>query len=302
MNILITGGAGFIGTFTKKLLKMEGHKIVILDNLQSGSRENLRDDEVFIEGDIRDSTITQKLLPYDIEVIIHLAAQTSVPISIKDPLNDLSINIEGTIKVLQVAKELGIKKFIFASSAAVYGDNESLPIQEEAVLQPTSPYGISKMSAEKYIESFCKLHDITYIIFRFANVFGPKQSKDGEGGVIKIFFDCMMKGVPPQIFGDGTQTRDFIFVEDIARAHVAALKEVPSGIYNVSTNTEISVNELINWIKETTQVELSPIYTEERAGDIYKSCLDNSKIKTNLGWEPVYSVLEGIKETYDSLK
>lgn len=300
MDILITGGAGFIGSFTKDVLKKNGHKIFVVDNLITGKKENLCEDEVFIEGDIRDEETLAILRKYRFDAIIHLAAQTSVPDSMRDPLYDLSENLEGTVKMLLLAKETGVKKFTFASSAAVYGNNEQCPLKEESQLYPTSAYGVSKMGAEQYISMFCREYKIESTILRFANVYGPKQSKDGEGGVIKIFIDKILNNDTPTVFGDGNQTRDFIYVEDIAEAHAAALKGT-GGIFNVSSNTETSVNELIKVLEKVSQKPFSPKYEAVREGDIYRSCLDNRKIKKELQWEPQIKLEEGLLKTYQAL-
>jgi len=296
MRILVTGGAGFIGTFTCDQLRKNGHEIIILDNLVTGSRKNVSSEDTLIIGDITDKKVYDTFTNEKIDVIIHLAAQTSVPESIIDPLNDQKQNIEGTLRILQAAKELGVKRVIFASSAAVYGNNEKIPIVETESLLPTSPYGISKMTCEKYIEVFCKSHNIDYIIFRFANVYGPKQTKDGEGGVIKIFIDKLLRDETPIIFGDGKQTRDFIFVEDIASAHVKGLS-APSGIYNLSSNTETTVNEIYTVISEGLNHIIKPSYAPPREGDIYRSCLSNKKAVELMGWSLNYSINSGLEFT-----
>ncbi|EMI09529.1 NAD-dependent epimerase/dehydratase family protein [Anoxybacillus gonensis] len=299
MKVLITGGAGFIGTFTKELLVKEGHDVIIVDNLITGSMTNISQDDIFIHEDIRNEALHDKLDCFKIDAIIHLAAQTSVPQSIDDPLFDMSENIEGTIKMLQLAKKLGVKTFIFASSAAVYGDNERCPLTEDERLVPSSPYGISKMCGENYVKFFCEMNDINYVILRYANVYGPKQTNDGEGGVIKVFFDKIAKGETPVIFGDGNQTRDFIYVEDVARAHLFALQSSKSGIYNVSTNVETTINDLVYFIAKEFGERISPTYKNARPGDIYRSCLDNKKIISSFGWEPIYTVEDGISKTYE---
>ncbi|MDQ0218440.1 NAD-dependent epimerase/dehydratase family protein [Peribacillus cavernae] len=299
MSILITGGAGFIGTFTKNVLKEHGYKVILVDNYVTGDKNNIKNDDILVEKDIRDEGLYEELKDYQIDSIIHLAAQTSVPVSVDDPVYDVSENIEGTVKMLQLANRLYVKKFIFASSAAVYGENPSCPLRETEVLAPTSPYGLSKMTGEQYVQLLCKQYGIEATILRYANVFGPKQSNDGEGGVIKIFIDKLIKNERLQIYGDGGQTRDFIYVEDIASAHLAALNH-SGGVYNVSTNTEISVNELVDVLTKLSNDSISKQYTEPRKGDIYRSCLDNSQITKALSWRPGYSFEEGLKKTYDA--
>jgi UDP-glucose 4-epimerase len=299
MSVLITGGAGFIGTFTKKALKDHGYEVILVDNFVTGDRNNIDHDDILIEKDIRDDDLYDYLKDYKIESIIHLAAQTSVPDSVEDPIYDVSENIEGTVKMLQLAKKLGAKRFLFASSAAVYGDNPACPLKETEMMAPTSPYGLSKMTGEHYIQLLCKQYGIEYTILRYANVFGPKQSNDGEGGVIKIFIDKIIKKETLHIFGDGGQTRDFIYVEDIAEAHLLALKN-PGGVYNVSTNTEVSVNQLVEILKVISGENFPLEYTEPRKGDIYRSCLDNERITKCFSWKPKYSLEEGLKKTFDA--
>lgn len=277
-------------------MKKEGHNVVIFDNFITGSRENIQSDDCLVEGDVREINQISNQYLKNIDTIIHLAAQTSVPDSVKDPVYDMHINIEGTLNILRFAKSNNVKRIIFASTAAVYGDNESLPIKEDEKLAPTSPYGISKMASEYYIGTFCEQNNIDHIILRYANVYGPKQSEKGEGGVVKIFIENILAGLPLTIYGDGSQTRDFIYVEDIARAHLHALN-AKSGIYNISSNTELSVNELYNTITKLMQMDIRPQYKDEREGDIYRSSLDNSQFKELTKWKPVFSIEEGLALT-----
>lgn len=297
MQTLITGGSGFIGTYVKKQLIKQKHNVYNVDNFSTGNRENVTDDEVLVEGNIIEESTYKKLEGTKIDTIIHLAAQTSVPNSLNDPIDDMKTNIEGTIKLLQFAIQNKVKRFIFASSAAVYGDNKNIPIKENQPLYPASPYGISKMTAESYIKTLCELNNIEYVILRFSNVYGPKQSQEGEGGVIKVFIDQLSQNKQPFIYGDGNQTRDFIYVEDIAEAHLFAL-DVKSGIYNLSSNIEISINSIYQIITETMEKNhIKPIKLNEREGDIYRSCLDNQKFKTVSNWFLRYPIEEGLRKT-----
>jgi UDP-glucose 4-epimerase len=300
MNILISGGAGFIGSYVKDLLSKKQHTIFILDNLTSGDERNIEGTDHFIRGNIEDDKAYEALDSYEFDIIIHLAAQTSVPKSLEDPINDMRVNIEGTLKILGFAKRKKVKKFIFSSTAAVYGDNKMLPITEDHNPNPSAPYGVSKLSSEYYIQALCKENDIDYVVLRFSNVYGPKQTKDGEGGVIKVFFDSLQNNQAPIIYGDGCQTRDFIFVEDLANAHLFAL-DAKSGVYNVSSNTEITIKELYQKMTEIMlKTEVAPLYKGERDGDIYRSCLSNSKLKHATGWEPETSIDAGLAKTLQS--
>ncbi|WP_216775303.1 NAD-dependent epimerase/dehydratase family protein [Metabacillus halosaccharovorans] len=297
MNVLITGGCGFIGTYVKKKLLKQEHSVYIVDNFSTGNRENVSEKEALIKGDIVEESTYEKLEDTSIDTIIHLAAQTSVPNSLNDPIDDMKTNIEGTIKLLQFAIKNKVKRFIFASSAAVYGDNKNIPIKEDQPLYPSSPYGISKMTAESYIKTLCELNNIEYVILRFSNVYGPKQSQEGEGGVIKGFIDQLSQNKQPFIYGDGNQTRDFIYVEDIAEAHLVAL-DVKSGIYNLSSKIEISINSIYEIIAETMgKNQIKAIKLNEREGDIYKSCLDNQKFKRASNWSLQYPIEEGLRKT-----
>ncbi len=301
MNVLVTGGAGFVGTFTKNALMKEGHTPILVDNFLTGSESNVNTEDVIIQSDILDPSLPERLQPYEIDAIIHLAAQTSVPSSVADPLNDMRMNIEGTVRMLELAKALDVKKFVFASTAAIYGDNENAPLKEGEHFQPTAPYGISKATCEMYIANFCETHSIGYSILRYSNIYGPKQTKDGEGGVIKIFLDKLLSGQPVSIYGDGNQTRDFIFVEDVARANTAALL-CKDGIFNVSTNEEITVNELYRVMAKEMGSSLEPVYGEPREGDIYRSCLDNRKFMALVNWKPEVPLAEGIQETVKQMQ
>ncbi|USL25722.1 NAD-dependent epimerase/dehydratase family protein [Priestia megaterium] len=300
MKVIVTGGAGFIGSFTiQKLLKLN-YEVTILDNLSTGNKDTISPAVRFVQGDINDLDLHIKLKDSQFDAIIHLAAQTSVPMSIENPEFDALQNIQGTINILNVARKIGIKKIVFSSSAAVYGDQIDLPIQERYYTEPTSPYGISKLAGEQYIKTFCEANNISYSILRYANVYGPKQSDLGEGGVVKIFIDYLMKNKKLVVFGDGTQTRDFVYVKDIAAANVKALN-APSDIYNVSSGREVSINELILNIEKAIGKKLELSYEKARSGDIYRSCLDNKRISDSLSWSINYSIEEGIRETINSV-
>ncbi|MBD1382995.1 NAD-dependent epimerase/dehydratase family protein [Metabacillus arenae] len=302
MNVLITGGAGFIGTYVRDLFHKEGHTLYILDNLSTGNEMNINQEDVFLKGDLLDRHSLKMLEPYQIDIIIHLAAQISVPLSVENPIEDMKVNIEGTLNLLEFAKNNGVKKFIFASSAAVYGNTVNVPIREEQELNPDSPYGISKMAGEHYVKTLCQENMIDYVILRFANVFGPKQSEEGEGGVIKIFADQLTKNESPFIYGDGDQTRDFIYVEDVARALTYSIA-AESGIYNLSTNTETNINEVFRMISTAMNLPaVTPKYLPARKGDIYRSSLENQKFIDATGWNPIYTVKNAIEKMIGEMR
>lgn len=276
-EVLITGGAGFIGSHIADKLLENNYKVVILDNLSSGSLDNLQNSDnlklyrVNIEKDnLEDIFETEKP-----DYVIHLAAQTSVNYSISNTYYDADMNIMATIRLLDVCKKYNIKKFITASSAAVYGNPKYLPIDENHPTEPMSPYGLSKLTMEKYIQ----LSGIPYIIFRFSNAYGPRQRSSKESGVIAIFDKAMKENMPINIYGDGTQIRDFIYVEDIAQIAVKMLKsEIQDEIFNFSTNKGVNLNELFERMSKIYGYQKSPNYLPERAGDIKDSILSNEKI------------------------
>jgi UDP-glucose 4-epimerase len=297
MNILVTGGAGFIGSHIVDRLIDLGHSVSIIDNLSTGKISFLNQKADFYEYNILDDGIDKVFETVRPEVVIHHAAQIDVQTSLKQPSLDASLNILGTIKLLESCKNHGIRKFIYASSAAVYGTPEYLPVDENHPIQPLSFYGISKHTPEHYIQAFSYLSGIDYTILRYANVYGIRQDPKGEGGVISIFIDKLLGGQTSSIYGDGEQTRDFIYVKDIVEANMAALEHGSKGIYNISNNKQTSINELLKLMSSLCDKSLSPNYLAPRAGDIIHSCLDNKAAIKALGWKPEYDLTTGLKET-----
>jgi UDP-glucose 4-epimerase len=294
MAILVTGGAGFIGSHIVDLLLDNGYEVIVVDNLSTGKISNLNPKAVFYEIDIRSPELEKVFNNHKIEYVFHEAAQASVVVSMNAPMDDMSINIAGSVNLLSLSKKYNIKKFIAASTAAVYGMPEYLPVDEKHRTDLLSFYGLSKYTMENYIKTF----GIDYIIFRYSNVYGPRQDCLGEAGVVAIFIDKLTKGLPVEIYGDGEQTRDFVFVEDVARANLMVLQsEIKNKLLNISTNNSISVNELFDIIKDSCNSSSEKIYKEERAGDIKHSRLDNSKIQELCGWENNYTVSEGLNKT-----
>jgi UDP-glucose 4-epimerase len=293
MKIAVTGGCGFIGSHTVDLLVENGHKVTVFDNLSTGSMENLNDDAVFYEGDITDRTQVDVFFTREKpDAVMHLAAQIDVQTSMKNPAYDAEVNIMGTVNLLDLGKKHSIKRFVYSSSAAVYGNPEYLGIDEEHPVNPESFYGYSKLAPEKYIKMIVD----SYAVIRYANVFGPRQRAEGEGGVVAVFTDMMKKDSDCLIFGDGTQTRDFIYVKDIARANLMALESDANFVANASTAKSTSVNELFSIMKNLYGHKKSPVYMDAREGDVVHSWLTNEKIKNILGWEPEYSLKAGLLE------
>lgn len=297
MQILVTGGAGFIGSNIVDALIKKDYQVIIADNLSSGKKENLNQQAKFYEVDIQTDALAEVFAENEITHVIHHAAQIDVQHSIDDPLFDAQNNILGTIKLLENCRKYGVEKIIYASSAAVYGEPEYLPIDEKHPIKAMSPYGISKHTPEHYIKMYSELYNLKYTIFRYANVYGPRQDPKGEGGVVSIFVDLMLGQKRPRIFGDGQQTRDFIHVYDIVKANLSALEKGDNELMNISTASQDSVNDLVDNLNQISNYRLEPIYEEARAGDILHSSLDNSRAKEILAWSPDYDFKSGLKQT-----
>lgn len=299
MRILITGGAGFIGSHLADALIEAGHEVTILDNLTSGTEKFINKKAEFVKDDIRNLEILSLFESHHFDVIYHEAAQTMVPVSIDNPKFDADENIMGLLNILECARKTHVKKIIFSSSAAIYGDNLNLPLTEKEVPAPTSFYGLTKWMTEKYLELYHRHYGLDYTILRYSNVYGPRQGAHGEGGVIFIFAKRLAEGLPLTIFGDGNQTRDFISVHDVVRANVAALTKGNGQICNVSTETEISLNDLVHKMISLSKNKSEVKYGDPRPGDIYRSSLSNKKAKQALDWKPEESIEDGLKQTIE---
>ena len=300
MHILVTGGAGFIGSHLVRQLLDAQHTVVVLDNMSTGSVEHLSGlDIVLWQQDVRDSEIVQQIVFENFDVIVHLAAQTMVDVSIKEPVFDASENIMGTLNVLEAAKQCGAR-VIFASTAAAYGDvaETDLPVKESQALHPQSFYGLTKVGAEKYLQLYHDIYGLDYVVCRFANVYGERQGDKGEGGVISIFAKRIAAGEDITIFGDGEQTRDFIYAGDIARGICKAITtEHVNTVYNLSTQTEISLLHLVKVMSDIMGEKIEPHFDVPREGDIYRSVLSNEKAALYLDWKPECSLEEGLEKT-----
>ena len=302
MNILVTGGAGFIGSHLVRHLLAKGENVTALDNLSTGLAENLPPEAKLVEMDILDEELPKVVAAGAFDAIVHLAAQTMVDTSIKNPLLDTRENLLGTVQVLEAARAANVKRVIFASTAAVYGDvkEDDLPVREAQPTLPLSFYGLSKLSVEKYLEMYEKLYGMEYVVLRFANVYGERQGDGGEGGVISIFAKAVAEGRDITIYGDGEQTRDFVYAGDIAEGIWAALRtEEVNAAYNLSTQTETSLRELVSLLAEIRGREIVPKYGAEREGDIYKSMLSNSRARRGLDWQPATTLADGLRRTYE---
>ena len=280
-NILITGGLGFIGSHIADEL-MEDNQITIIDNLSTGNIKNLKTPEhenlEIVEEDLRNTNLND--LTKDIDYIFHLAAMASVPLSVENPIECNDVNVNATVKLLKAAADNNVKKIVFSSSSAVYGENRNMPLKETEPLMPTSPYAASKASCELYLRSFYDSYGLNYTALRYFNVFGPKQDKNSQyAAVIPNFISALLEGKQAVIYGDGEQTRDFVYVKDIVRANIAACESDYNGIVNVASGEKLTINRLYEIVKNTLGSELEPDYQPERLGDIKHSLADVSNME-----------------------
>lgn len=299
MNICVTGGAGFIGSHLADRLIEQGHKVLVIDNLSTGCREYVNPKAQFVEMDIRDRELVSLLADFKPMYVFHEAAQTMVPVSMRDPSFDCDVNLMGLINILNACRSVGVAKIIMPSSAAVYGDLKTLPLTEIMIGHPSSFYGLTKLTTENYLRLYYEAFGLPYICFRYANVYGPRQGHGGEGGVISIFCEQLQKQQDITIFGDGEQTRDFVYVDDVVAANLKALEKPDlTGVINVSTEVGTSLNELVAQFKTIVGHDFVVHYEAERAGDIKHSLLSTKKMMTELDYLPKINLTTGLANTY----
>lgn len=301
MKIAVTGGAGFIGSHIVDAYIAEGHDVVVLDNFSTGKKENVNKKAGVEKVDITDAAKIKKIFEKEkFDVLNHHAAQVNVRTSVEDPTFDASVNILGGINVYEAARASEVKKIIFASSGgAVYGEQRYYPADEKHPKRPYSPYGVSKHANEKYLVYYKMVYGIEDVILRYTNVYGPRQNPQGEAGVIAIFTEKMMKNEAPVINGDGTQTRDYVYVDDIVRANVLALTEKARGIYNCSTGVEFSVNTLFQILKLRTMSNCKMVHGPAKIGEQQRSVCSYRKIEKSLGWKPEVNLEQGLAKTVE---
>ncbi|MFA6587821.1 MAG: NAD-dependent epimerase/dehydratase family protein [Patescibacteria group bacterium] len=299
MKILVTGGAGFIGSHLVDALILKGEEVLIVDDLSTGKKEFINPKAIFYQGDIRDDKTQEEIKNFKPEVVFHLAAQKSVRDSLRKPSYDADINIIGILKLLETCFSTGIKKFVFASTGgAMYGEGVELPAKETELATPESPYGLAKLTSEKYLELLGKLNNLQYTVLRLSNVYGPRQDPYGEAGVVAIFCKRAIAKETLFVNGDGKQTRDYVYVQDVVRAFLAAIENGKNEVYNISTRKELSVLGIIELIKKNHSQDVLFEHKEPMPGEIIRSILDYQKAKDELGWEPQIIFEDGLSKTY----
>ena len=304
MRYVVTGGAGFIGSNTVDELVRRGHSVVVLDDLSAGKEDNLaeiRNKITFIKGSITDIEVVRKAM-HEAEYVLHLGARTSVPRSVKDPIETNKINIEGTLNVLVAAKELKVKRVVFAASSSAYGETPTLPKVETMQPEPISPYGVTKYVGELYGQTFGRCYGLENVALRYFNIFGPRQDPGSPySGVLAKFCTAFLEGTPPSVFGDGEQTRDFTYVDNAVQANLLACEapNVSGKVFNVGVGGRVSLNEVLRELRKITGKALEAKYEPPRDGDIRDSQADISRAREVLGYEPQVSFEEGLERTFE---
>jgi UDP-glucose 4-epimerase len=300
VNILVTGGAGFIGSHIADACIAGGHGVTIIDDLSMGKMENVHPEATFVQMDIRSSDLPGIFEKGRFDAVVHLAAQMDVRKSVDDPVFDASVNILGTLNLLEQAKRFGVRKFIFASTGgAIYGEQEKFPADETHPLRPISPYGISKLAIEKYLYYYHEVFGLSYVALRYGNVYGPRQNPHGEAGVIAIFTSKLLAGEQPVINGDGLQTRDYVYVGDVVKANLFALRYDKAGIFNVGTGIETNVNELFTILKELTRASCAEKHAPAKKGEQLRSVLDARLLQKTASWSASMPLKEGLRKTVE---
>ncbi len=303
MKILVTGGAGFIGSHITDGFIVQGHRVVAVDNLAMGRMENLNPRAKFVLMDIRAQEI-EKLFEFErFDAVCHHAAQMDVRMSVKDPIHDADVNVKGTLNLLQNCVRFGVKKVLFASTGgAIYGEQETFPCGEEHPTRPVSPYGITKLTAEKYLYFYGLEYGLQYVVLRYANVYGPRQNPHGEAGVVAIFCTRILAGQNPTINGDGKQTRDYVFVGDVVQANMKALEYGKNDIFNIGTGIETDVNRIFHLINDSAGGKGEEAHGPAKSGEQRRSVISYEKAERLLGWEPKVLLKDGIEKTVNHFK
>ena len=300
MKVLVTGGAGFIGSHLVDRLIQEGHEVVIVDNLSTGKRRNLNRAARFFKLDIQSWRLERVFRNERPNIVMHLAAQMDVRKSVEDPIFDAQVNVLGMLNVLQQSIKHGVRKVVFSSSGgAIYGEQEIYPVPESHATRPLSPYGISKLCGEQYLSYYQRVSGLQIVSLRYANVYGPRQDPDGEAGVVAIFIQKLLNNEQAIVNGNGRQTRDFVYVEDVVEANLAVMGQETQGTYNVGTGEETSINDLLRILIAHTNSTCKEIHGPAKIGEQVRSVIDSNKLRQELSWDPKTELSEGLKRTVD---
>jgi len=299
MRILVTGGAGFIGSSIARAYLAAGHDVAIVDDLSSGRRENLPAGAIFFQIDIRNvKLLRQTFATIRPEVVNHHAAQLDIRRSLREPLFDVQVNVVASVTLLELCVEHGVKKVIFASSGgAIYGEPRLLPVAEGSPEAPISHYGVAKLAVERYLAVYSLLYGIHFTALRYANVYGPRQNPHGEAGVVAIFIGQLLQGVTPTIFGDGTKTRDYVFVDDVVAANLLVLDKGNDEVFNIGRGVQVSDYEIFDVIRREIDSKQEPRYAPERPGEVKHTAIDASRAKLRLGWRSKVELADGVAKT-----
>lgn len=297
-TVLLTGGAGFIGSHLADDLLARGRRVVIVDNLSTGRRENVPPGAVFVEGDVRTLDWDRFFETHPVDWVSHHAAQANVRLSIEDPAADAEVNVLATLRLVAAALRRGIRRFLFASSGGtVYGEQETFPCDERHPTRPISPYGCAKLAAELYLDAYRRAGGLEPIVLRYANVYGPRQNPKGDSGIVAILAERLLAGERPRIFGDGRQTRDYVHVRDVVAVHRAASERWVEGTYNVGTGIETSVLELLGRVSDWLRVEAEPVFEPPFAAEAKRNVLDSARLERVWGVRPRIRLEDGLAET-----
>ena len=295
MKVLVTGGAGFIGSHVVDRLIKEGHQVVAVDDLSLGRQENLHPKVKFYHLDICHEGLIELFREEKPDIVNHHAAQVNLRLSVENPLFDAQVNLLGSLNLLESSRHTGVKKFIYISSGgAIYGQAKRLPVREEDPISPLSPYGLHKYMVELYLPLYYQTYGLPYTILRYPNVYGPRQDPKGEAGVVAIFSQQMLRGERPTIFGDGSKTRDYVFVDDIVEANLLVMQGGDQQTYNLGWGREVTDQEIFDRVRDALACHIQPIYGDKRPGEIDHISLDITRIKRSLGWQPRIPLEQGI--------